>query len=223
VPSYLRFPESAAASDASTFARRSALLGDGTIRLQASGGVLVMTCAALAPQSLLEATPTVLGMRMVGVDPELVCDLVVPAASLTLDVTGHALALPETAVSATWAGISPPRSGWTETAGISAASLAQRAQWGIAAVAEALPETPGEEVVRATRARIWGDADDELHGLPRGVAFAAHTLGFIGGEEYARVFTAGPWTRLTLQRGHVLTRSTVRSGLTPVRSTQPRG
>lgn len=182
-----------------------------------------MTCAALAPQTLLEATPTVLGMRVVPVDPEVVCDLVVPGDGLSLDSSGLALGLPESAVSATWAGVSPPRTGWNEVGSVSAAVLAQRAQWGIAAVAEALPAAPGEEIVRGVRAEVWGETDPELGELPRGVAFAAHTLGFIGGEEQARIFSAGPWTRVTLERGHVLTRSTVRSGLTAVRSTQPRG
>lgn len=217
--SSLRFTESAVASDALTFARRAAHLGDGAVRLQAAGGVLVMTCAALSPQSLLDATPTVLGMRMVPVDPELICDLVVPGDSLTLDPGGREVALPETAVSATWAGVSPPRGGWSEAGSVQAATLAHRAQWGIAAVAEALPAAPGEEIVRTARSEIWGAGDPDLDGMPRGVAFAAHALGFIAGEEQARVFHAGPWTRLSLHRGHVLTRSTVRSGLTGVRRT----
>ena len=77
----------------------------------------------------------------------------------------------------------------------------------------------GEDVVRAVRAEIWGNADDALDGLPLGVAFAAFALGFIGGDEQAAVRTAGPWMRVSLSRGHVLSRSTTRAGLTPVRMT----
>lgn len=217
----LLFPDAPTASDALTFAQRAVRLGDGAVRLRAADGTLALTSAPLAPESLLDATPTVLGMRLVRVDPELECDLVVEASALAPTDDPHELSLPETAVSAAWAGISPPRAGWESAGGIAAATLAARAQWGIAAVAEAVPTTAGEEVVRKVRADVWGRPDDELDGLPLGVAFAAFALGFIGGEEVAAVRRRGPWTRLTLTRGHVLTRSTVRNGLTGVRTTGP--
>lgn len=203
-----------------TFASRASRLSEDAVRLQAARGTLVVTAAALAAQTLLEATPTILAMRVMPVDAELECDLVVPAASLTpaLD-DAAAVALPDSAVSAPWAGVSPPRSGWTEVATLSAAVLAARAQWGIAAVADTVPRDSGEEIVRTVRSEVWGAADEELAGLPRGVAFAAFALGFIAGDEEAVVRESGPWTRLTLARGHVLTRTTVRSGLTPVRPT----
>ncbi|WP_292832693.1 hypothetical protein [Microbacterium sp.] len=218
----LLFPDAPSAADALTFAQRAARLGDGSVRLRARRGTLALTSAPLAPQGLLDATPTVLGMRMVRVDPELECDIVVEATTVAaVPDDPRALLLPEMAVSAPWAGISPPRSGWEAGGGISAATLAERAQWGIAAVAEAVPEAAGEEIVRAVRADVWGRADDDIDGLPLGVAFAAFALGFIGGEEVATVRSIGPWTRLSLVRGHVLTRGTVRSGLTGVRATGP--
>jgi len=219
--SRLVFPDARTSTDALTFAQRAARLGDGAVRLTAEGGILSLTSAPLAPQTLLDETPTILGMRFLRVDPELICDLVVDAASLAADAEGDALRLPETAVSAPWAGISPPRAGWVEDSAIPAATLAHRAQWGIAAVAEAVPSAPGEDVVRSVRATVWGAADDELGGLPLGVAFAAFALGFIGGEEAAVVRHNGPWTRVSLVRGHVLTRTSVRSGLTAVRATGP--
>ena len=73
--------------------------------------------------------------------------------------------------------------------------------------------------MHAVRAAIWGAADEPLAGLPLGVAFAAFALGFIAGEEQAVVRRNGPWTRVSLARGHVLARGTVRSGLTAVRAT----
>ena len=120
---------------------------------------------------------------------------------------------------ATWAGVSPPRAGWTDDGAIAAALLAERVQWGIAAVAEAVPKDAGDDAVHAVRAAIWGAADEPLAGLPLGVAFAAFALGFIASEEQAVVRRNGPWTRVSLARGHVLTRGTVRSGLTDVRAT----
>lgn len=214
------FPDPHAAADVLTFAGRASRLGDGALRLQAAGGTLAMTCAPLAPRGLLDTTPTVLAMRALPVDADLQCDIVVDASLLTVapdDAT--ALVLPVVGLSPAWAGVAPPRAGWTAAAGIPASTLASSAQWGIAAVAEALPSDPGEDAVRAVRAAVWGEPDAALSSLPRGAAFAAFGMGFIVGEEIARVLTSGPWTRITLDRGHVLVRGPVRMGLTPVRET----
>lgn len=220
MPQRLLFSDPRAASDAVTFAGRAQTLGDGAIRLQAADGTLVMTSAPLAPRGLFDSTPTVLGMRMLPIDPELSCDLVVEASALSIasdDAT--TVELPDTAVAPSWAGISPPRSGWTALPGLDASTLATRAQWGIAAVAEGMPQNPGEDAVRAVRASVWGVTDDALGGLPLGVAFAAFALGFIVGQESARVLVSGPWTRVSLVRGHVIVRGPARIGLTDVRET----
>jgi len=78
----LIFADAPAAADALTFAGRSARVGDGAVRLSASGGTLMMTSAPFAPRGLFDSTPTVLAMRALPVDPELVCDLVVEATAL---------------------------------------------------------------------------------------------------------------------------------------------
>lgn len=216
------FPDAEAAADLLTFASRAQPLGDGAVRLRAAGGTLVVTSAPLAPRGLLDSTPTVLGLRAMAVDPELECDLVVPAETLTPALDDPAaVALPDTAVSAAWAGISPPRTGWQVAGELAASTLAARAQWGIAAVADGVPTDAGEDAVRSVRAQVWGPPDEALAGLPLGVAFTAFALGFIAGEESAVVRTAGPWTRVSLTRGHVLVRGPVRSGLTAVRRTGP--
>jgi hypothetical protein len=216
----LIFADAPAAADALTFAGRSARVGDGAVRLAAAGGTLTMTAAPFAPRGLFDATPTVLAMRALPVDPELVCDLVIEASELAgADDSAEQLKLPETALSPSWAGVSPPRGGWSQTGSIAASVLASRAQWGIAAVAESLPQNPGEDAVRAVRAAVWGAPDDALGGLPLGVAFAAFTLGFIVGEEDALVRTSGSWTRVSLRRGHVIVRGPARMGMTAVRET----
>ncbi|TDN92746.1 hypothetical protein [Microbacterium sp. BK668] len=216
----LLFPDAEAAADALTFAGRTARLGDGGVRLQAANGTLAITSAPLAPRGLFDTTPTVLALRALPVDPELVCDLVVDATLLAAaSDDARAVVLPEVAQSPAWAGISPPRGGWESVGGIAASVLASRAQYGIAAVAEAMPADPGEDVVRTVRASVWGAPDDALGNLPLGAAFAAFALGFIAGEEEAQVRRAAAWTRVTLRRGHVLVRGPVRAGLTPVRET----
>lgn len=220
MPQRLLFPDSEAAADARTFAGRATRLGDGAVRLRAADGTLVMTSAPLAPRGLLDSTPTVLGLRVLPVDPELVCDLVVEASTLVLDPSdARAVLLPDTGLAPAWAGVSPPREAWIHVGGIAASVLAARAQWGITAVAEAMPQDPGEDIVRTVRASVWGQPDEALGGLPLGAAFAAFTLGFIGGDEQAVQRTSGPWTRLSLARGHVLVRGPVRTGLTSVRTT----
>lgn len=219
----LLLADAESAADALTFAGRADRFTDEAVRLQATSGILVMTAAALAPRGIGDATPTVLAMRTLAADPELVCDLVVEASALSAaadDAT--AVQLPDTALSPAWAGVAPPRSGWSERPGIDASVLAAKAQGGIARVADAVPTDAGEDVVRAIRASVWGAPDDELGGLPLGVAFAAVSMGFISGSETARVFASGPWTRVSLQRGHVVVRGPVAIGLTPVRRTGAR-
>lgn len=213
----LIFPDAESARDALTFSGRASQSGADGVRLQARGGVLAMTSAALAPQGLLDRTPTILAMRVLAVDPELECDLVVDALSET--EAPAELALPETSMAPAWAGVAPPRGGWEARPPIEAARLASRAQWGIASVAEKLPADPGEDVVRTVRGAVWGEPDEDLGGQPRGVAFAAFAFGFIAGEEQARVTASGRWIRITLARGHVLSRGPAAVGMTGVRAT----
>lgn len=208
------------AKDVLTFTGRAARVSDEGVRLQAHQGVLALTTAVLAPQGLFDQTPTILAMRIVRADPELECDLVIDALSLTDDP--QRLGLPETALSPAWAGVAPPRQGWALESTLPASVVAQRAQWGISAVAHGAGPGSGEEAVRALRAAIWGEPDDDLGGLPRGVAFAADALGFISGEEDVPVTRSGRWTRLAFRRGHVLARGPVATGLTGVRATGTR-
>ncbi|MCK9916787.1 MULTISPECIES: serine/threonine-protein kinase [Microbacterium] len=216
----LVFPDAHAAADALTFARRAATLDtDAAVRLQAAGGRLVMSTAVLAPRTLLDAAPTVLALRILPVDAELECDLVVEATGLAAASVDTEVSLPASAVRAAWAGIAPPQGGWERVASVSASTVARIAQGGMTAVAEALPQNPGEDVVRSTRATIWSVGDAELDGMPRGVAFAAFALGFIGGDEQAVVFQADGWRRVSLARGHVLLRVPRRPSMTAVRRT----
>lgn len=214
--------DSDTAKDVLTFIGRANQISDDGVRLQASGGVLAMTAAALAPQGLFDQTPTVLAMRIVHADPELQCDIVVDELSADLE-DDRKLILPETGRSPAWAGVAPPREGWAHANALASADVANRAQWGISAVARAATPGSGEEAVRALRAAIWGEMDEELGGLPRGIAFAAHAFGFISGVEQVPVTVSGRWTRLAFRRGHVLSRGPVATGLTAVRSTGSAG
>lgn len=217
--SQLVFPDPRAAADVLTFAGRAARLIEPVIRLRARGGTMAVSAAPLSPRGFGDDVPTVLGMRFVASDPDLECDLVVDAGALGAGDAG-VVRLPDSGVSAAWAGISPPRSGWLRTGELSSAALAASVRAGVAAVAGALPADPGEDIVRTVRAAIWGQADPALGGVVAGASFAADALGFMGTEpEPVSVHRTGTWTRLTLRRGHVLIRSGNPTGLTAVRST----
>ena len=217
MPHDLLLADRETAKDVLTFLGRAARITDEGVRLQAANGVLALTTAALAPQGLFDQTPTVLAMRIVHADPELQCDIVVDR--LTAGDDDARLTLPETGLSPAWAGVAPPRSGWEQIAELPASVIANRAQWGISAVARGATPGAGEEAVRALRAAIWGEPDEDLAGLPRGIAFAADALGFISGEEQVPVTRSGRWSRLAFRRGHVLARGPVATGLTAVRGT----
>lgn len=217
MPHHLLLADPDTAKDVLTFVGRATRITDDGVRLQATNGVLALTTAALAPHGLFDQTPTILAMRIVSTDPELQCDIVVDRLSKTDEP--HRLTLPDTGLSPAWAGVAPPRRGWEVVSDLAASVIAQRAQWGISAVARGAGPESGEEAVRTLRAAIWGELDDVLDGLPRGVAFAADAMGFVSGDEQVPVSRSGRWMRLAFRRGHVLARGPVASGLTGVRST----
>lgn len=217
MPHALVLADAETSKDVQTFVGRARRISDEGIRLQGARGVLALTAAALAPHGLFDQTPTVLAMRVVHADPELECDVVV--GELAASENERELLFPETGLSPSWAGIAPPKGDWQEDGSLTASVIAQRAQWGISAVARGTTPGAGEEAVRALRAAIWGEPDADLLGLPRGVAFAADAFGFISGEEQVRVMRSGRWTRLAFRRGHVLTRGPAVVGLTAVRDT----
>lgn len=219
MPQHLRLVDGESRNDALTFAHRAGRLSDPAVRLQGSGGVLVMTVAPVAPRGLLDTAPTVLAMRILHADPELECDLTVDATALGAASDAREIVLPEAAVRAAWAGVSPPRSGWERDGSVDAAALAAYARDGMSRVADALPENAGDDVVQRVRGQIWSEAVADWRGLPLGTAFAAVSMGFISGAEDAGVYRAGTWSRVSLVRGHVLVRGPAPAGLTTVRRT----
>lgn len=205
MPTLLILADAETAVDAQTFASRAARVGDGAVRLRAADGILVMSCAPIAPRGILDTSPTVLGVRVLGADPELSCDVVVDGASLRAD--GQALRLPDAGMRAAWAGVSPPVADWTLLGHLSSTDLAAAAHRGMEDVATAVPANAGEDVVRQIRSAVWGASDPRLEGLPRGAGFVAQVLGFLGQDaETVPLRESGAWLRLSLRRGHVLVR-----------------
>ncbi|HAQ59839.1 MAG TPA: hypothetical protein DCR63_05380 [Microbacterium sp.] len=210
MPQTLRFPDSGAREDFLTFTSRAARLSDPEVRIAASGGTLAMWAPVLVPRGLLDRTPTILALRALPVDPELVCDLVVAASSVSASAADpHSAELPPIALRAIWAGVSAPRAGWVPVRTIDSADVAARAHEGMARVSEIVPADAGAEAVQRVRSAVWGEPVHAWSGLPLGTGFAAVALGFIVGSERAGLYSSGAWARLSFSRGHVLIRGSV--------------
>ena len=212
----LDLPDSAALADLQTYLGRADAVERASVRLVGGAGVLAVYTAVLYPSGLLDDTPTVLGLRTVGIDPAQSLDAVVPIASFVerLKRAGESLAEPSDGVrvgipaevnTVTWAGVAPPRSGWVAVGQTRADVLIEVARAGIVEVAEALPHDAGEPLVRRVRADVWGRPVVGAEHVPAGAAFAAQSLGFLKDPlEQIPVYDSGPWTRLSTERGHVL-------------------
>ncbi|OJX70138.1 MAG: hypothetical protein BGO95_03770 [Micrococcales bacterium 73-13] len=203
-------------ADLDTFLGRAIQVEDGSARLVAHAGVLAVYVPVLFPSGLLDDSATVLGLRTFALaDAEAEADSVVPMASLRARAAaaaagdGFELGMPTPVYSVTWAGVVPPRGGWQPRQdAVPSGLLAEVAEHGIREVAAALPAGVGEAIVRQVRAAVWGEPIPEAPALPRGAALAAAALGFLPPEgaepDVGAVYEVGPWTRLTLARGHVL-------------------
>ena len=176
------------------------------------GPALAVYACTQAPRGITDAVPVVLAMRAFAlatpVEPPL--DATVPIRALLdrlarMGIVGLELDIPESTQIAAWAGVLPPVAGWIPSAEIDGASLQTVAADGIARVAARLPADPGEAVVHQVRASVWGL--DIAPGLPAAAAFAAESMGFLRGDETARVSRSLTWIRVSTERGHVLVRS----------------
>lgn len=209
--------------DLETFLSRASRVEDGAARLIAAGDVLAVYTAILYPRGLLDRSPTVLGLRTFRLSEPIVLDVVVPVRPLLdrfvrirNEVAGSpgsaggavSVPVPPQVGTASWAGISPPRSGWAHLGEMDATRLELSARSGIDEVATAIPTGTGEQIVQKVRAEVWSRPVDDESPVPAGGAFAAFSLGFLSDDEPVQLYESGPWTRLTTTRGHVLIRRT---------------
>jgi len=210
--------------DLQVYLSRAARVLDGSVRLIASPGVLAVYTGVLYPRGLLDRSPTVLGLRTFALAEPLGLDAVVPLRGLLERIArlqGEGLTLlspvvvpvPVETGTASWAGISPPVTGWSALGETDAARLDIAARAGIDEVASVIPVGTGEQIVERVRSEVWGRAIEGLETVPTGAAFAAFSLGFLAVDEPVRIYEVGPWVRLSTSRGHVLVRRQMRSAL----------
>jgi hypothetical protein len=209
--------DSLSLGDLQVYLSRAGRVEDGSVRLVSAAGVLAVYTAILYPRGLLDSSPTVLGLRTFALTEPVELDVVVPVRSLldrlvrlqdaVTDVTAPVtVTVPLQVTSVTWAGITPPRGGWTPHGSTPATVLEDAARTGIAEVASVIPTGTGEQIVQRVRSEVWGRPIDALDFVPAGAAFAAVSLGFLAAGEPVQLFETGPWTRLSTARGHILVR-----------------
>jgi hypothetical protein len=199
-------------ADFATFVGRARQAStDGALRIQRFGPTLVLTVAVLPSAGVL-AEGAVLGLRIMPVEDGEALDVTVPIAAVSDRLarpatSGTAFPMPPTTLNPTWSGISPPRGGWEPVGEVASADLDRVALAGIEEITRAVPEPLGNLAVQAVRREVWARSTDTVPPVRSGMAFAAHVLGFTHPGEQASVTMHGVWTRLSLTRGHVLTRS----------------
>lgn len=197
--------------DLRSFLQRLVQMGEPQVRLQSRGTALAVYGCTQAPAGILDDTPVVLVMRAYGLGeaPEVPLDTVVEVRALTdrlARMSGHdvILVMPDTTVTAAWAGILPPHAGWVGYGEIDAGSLASVAKEGMARVAAQVPADAGDPVVQKVRRAVWGS--EIAPGIPASVAFAAEGLGFLAGVDRMSMAESDAWLRITAPNGHVLVR-----------------
>jgi hypothetical protein len=225
----LLLPDAASLSDLRTFVGRAVQVDQaGAVRLVAQGEVLAMYAGVLHGG----VSPTVLALRVLTLGEPADLDATVSGAAL-LDRLApiHARPGPGRApirvplpsgspTGATWAGMLPPRSGWSAEGVLHPADLRRVARAGIDEVAAGAPAGSGASAVARLRGLVWGRPLPGHQDLPAGAAFAAEIFGFLKGpaevfdqdadHDVVSLHRAGPWWRLSAPRGHILARPPIR-------------
>jgi hypothetical protein len=206
----LVFADAEALADLATFVSRAkAADPDGAIRLQAHGTTLAVYVGIL-PGSGLMAEGAVIGLRAAPLAQPSSLDVTASLTAVTDRLarsgTDPKLSVPPTTVSAAWAAMAPPRSGWERVGAVSAEEVNAVARQGISEIAQGAPEPVGSHAVTALRQQVWQRSTETVPPFPAGGAFAAYALGFTPPGSEATVFANGRWTRLSTAAGHVLIR-----------------
>lgn len=213
-PTSLRIA-SAPGTDLATFVSRAQRIDpSGSARLVAIGALL----AAYASPVNGSGGPTVLALRVQPLLEEAELDITVPLVALSdrfarlLRSTGDwELSLPPTqAVGPSWAGLSPPRTGWAPVGELTADDVTDAARLGGEEIVSGAPEGSGAAAVARLRALVWGRPLTRAGGdpvdVPSGAAFVLDAMGFVTPGETVPVHAHGSWRRVSTARGHVLAR-----------------
>ena len=201
-----------AVHDLTQFLQRLEHAGASEVRLNGSHAQLSVMGSTLYPKHLSDPTPLVLGHRGVVLAEPLThpFDVIVETRSVLdrlarLKEAPFVVPLPPVNLTAIWAGVMPPRSGWEQVGVMDPASIERVAEQGAERVAALLPENPGQPLVDQARLSVWSLEIGQ--GIPAGAAFALEALGFVRDEAPVRLQRHRSWARLATQYGEVFVRA----------------
>lgn len=225
-PAVLRLVDGQSLADLGRYAARArAVDADGAIRLVVHGGVLAAWVAVATGAGLL-GQGAALGLRTFAVVPDGVdLDVVVPVGAVADRAARDrhsgreeptALPVPPVRANASWAGLTPPRSGWESVGTTTADVLVAVARAGIDEVSHAVAQRGAAGGL--ARDRVWSQPLSErvttaapslagpVGSVASRAAFAAYALGFLPPGCEVTVWATNRWTRLSAPGGHVLLR-----------------
>ncbi|QNP67342.1 hypothetical protein [Streptomyces genisteinicus] len=160
----------------------------------------------------------VLAIRTARLAEPVELDVTVSAGELLESVRGAEFAVPGTVTGPPWAGLLPPRGGWTEAPGLPGAQEMRGAVTAAVAEFRARDEAlPAERRTRAERDRIGREIwsrDVGGTGLPLRAVHAAQSLGFLRPGVPVALLSSGAWLRLRTPYGSVALRRSGFGGLT---------
>ncbi|MFD6466473.1 MULTISPECIES: hypothetical protein [Streptomyces] len=226
----LHFADSGEAADLAAFLGRLVHYDRAAaVRLQAGGGALAVfgrppSFDVLAIRTVRLAAPV--GMPL---------DLTVSAGELleSVDEAGASAVVPGPVTGPPWAGVLPPRGGWSQVPGLPGAEAVRGAVAAAVAEFRARDEAlPPQHRTRSERDRIGREIWSRTLGdteLPLRAVHAAQSLGFLrpvrtpvasasaeaptaGGPEQLALLASGGWLRLRTPYGSIATRRPGRVG-----------
>ena len=197
----------------------------GSVRLQASGPVLgvwggppleVVTLRPVALSVALELDVTVSAQRLLDrleEEGEGAADSVSLPESVS---ASNPVPLPDSVSGPAWAGLLPPRSGWSPLATVPASSVFDAVRVGIEAFGRRIALLSEEQRTRAALDAVAADVWNRpvVAGVPLRAAHAAELTGLLGRDGEVTAFESPTWLRLSCPGGSVALRKDSGSGLT---------
>lgn len=176
-----------------------------SVRLQGAGAVLGVWSGP--PLDVVCLRPVRLAAALDALDP---IDATVSAARLLERVEGAGpdVEVPASVAGPSWAGMLPPRTGWTVRATVPATGLYDAVRVGVEAFQRRVELVPARDRSRAALDAAAGEVWDQplVAEVPLRAAHAAELMGLLGREGDVDVLEHGSWQRLACPGGSVAVR-----------------
>lgn len=197
--------------DLTQFLRRLVRAEGHEVRIVARGTRLSVFGSTQHPKGLTDPLALVLVHRGFALSEpvEGIIDRIVEARAVLdrlarQDDTGNELMIPPVDLTAVWAGMLPPRSGWAHGGVVDPFSMQVVANDGVHRVAQMLPDSPGQALVDRARQEVW--SLEIAPGIPAAAAFALDVMGFLRDESEVILRSTGAWINLGTTKGDVFVR-----------------